>query len=181
MGRGILKLKEKPAGTSPAEVAAALYDGGVRRLLLDGGHDVATPFLDAGLVDRVVAYLPTAARHGVPLRNCPGRSCRPASSSWARPEPTASSASTGRPTPYANSPLYRGILFPEREDGTGRFARRPRWNPSAPSRTPNMAGDDHRSHRRPLGYARRLGRDVHSRPGNRLIRQDDTHDREPRR
>ena len=53
--------------------------------------------------------------------------------------------------------------------------------PSLPTRTPNMAGDDHRSHRRPLGHARRLGQAVHSRPGNRLIRQDDAHDREPRR
>ena len=56
-GIGILTLKEKPAGTSPAEVAVALYDGGVRRLLLDGGLDAAKPFLDSGLVDRVTAYL----------------------------------------------------------------------------------------------------------------------------
>ncbi len=56
-GIGILTLKEKPAGTSPAEVAAALYDGGVRRLLLDGGLDAAKPFLDSGLLDRVTAYL----------------------------------------------------------------------------------------------------------------------------
>lgn len=40
-----------------AEAAAALYDGGVRRLLLDGGLDAARPFLDSGLVDRVTAYL----------------------------------------------------------------------------------------------------------------------------
>ncbi len=63
-GTGILALYDQPPGTSAAETAAALYDGGVRRLLLDGGRDVATPFLDAGLVDRVVAYLP----HGIASR-----------------------------------------------------------------------------------------------------------------
>ena len=36
-GKGILALKDQPPGTSAAEAAAALYDGGVRRLLLDGG------------------------------------------------------------------------------------------------------------------------------------------------
>jgi hypothetical protein len=30
----------------------------VRRLLLDSGYEGAAPFLDAGLVDRVLAYLP---------------------------------------------------------------------------------------------------------------------------
>lgn len=56
-GKGILALKDQPPGTSAAEAAAALYDGGVRRLLLDGGLDAAKPFLDSGLVDRVTAYL----------------------------------------------------------------------------------------------------------------------------
>ncbi len=55
-GRGILDLKDQEPAAAAA-VAAALYDGGVRRLLLEGGHDVARPFLDAGLVDRAVAYL----------------------------------------------------------------------------------------------------------------------------
>jgi len=57
-GNGILALKDQPPGTSAAEAAAALYDGGVRRLLLDGGLSATAPFLDSGLVDRVVAYLP---------------------------------------------------------------------------------------------------------------------------
>jgi diaminohydroxyphosphoribosylaminopyrimidine deaminase / 5-amino-6-(5-phosphoribosylamino)uracil reductase len=56
-GKGILALKDQPPG-SGAVAAAALYDCGVRRLLLDGGHDTARPFLDSGLVDRVLAYLP---------------------------------------------------------------------------------------------------------------------------
>ena len=57
-GKAILTLKDHPPGTSAAEAAAALYDSGVRRLLLEGGHDAAMPFLAYGLVDRVVAYLP---------------------------------------------------------------------------------------------------------------------------
>ena len=57
-GNGILALKDQAPGTNAAKSAAALYDGGVRRLLLDGGLDAAAPFLASGLVDRVVAYLP---------------------------------------------------------------------------------------------------------------------------
>jgi len=56
-GKGILALQDPPLGDGAA-AAAALYDGGVRRLLLDGGLPVAVPFLDAGVVDRVVACLP---------------------------------------------------------------------------------------------------------------------------
>jgi len=55
-GKSILTLRD-PAGTNAAEAAAALYDGGVRRLLLDGDLNTARPFLDSGLVDRVTAYL----------------------------------------------------------------------------------------------------------------------------
>jgi diaminohydroxyphosphoribosylaminopyrimidine deaminase/5-amino-6-(5-phosphoribosylamino)uracil reductase len=55
-GKGILALRD-PAGTNAADAVADLYDGGVRRLLLDGGLDAAKPFLDSGLVDRVTAYL----------------------------------------------------------------------------------------------------------------------------
>ena len=57
-GKGILALQDQAPGTGAAQAAAALYDGGVRHLLIDGGHAVAAPFLGAGLVDRVVAYLP---------------------------------------------------------------------------------------------------------------------------
>ncbi len=63
-GNGILAIKDQPPGTGAAEVATALYDGGVRHLLLDGNHDTASPFLASGLVDRVVAYLP----YGSPSR-----------------------------------------------------------------------------------------------------------------
>jgi diaminohydroxyphosphoribosylaminopyrimidine deaminase / 5-amino-6-(5-phosphoribosylamino)uracil reductase len=56
-GAGILALKDIPPGTDARDAAAALYDGGVRNLLLHGGLDVAQPFLDRELVDHVVAYL----------------------------------------------------------------------------------------------------------------------------
>jgi diaminohydroxyphosphoribosylaminopyrimidine deaminase/5-amino-6-(5-phosphoribosylamino)uracil reductase len=57
-GKGILALADQLAGTSAAQAVATLYDSGVRRLLLGGGYDAAAPFLAAGLVDRVVVYLP---------------------------------------------------------------------------------------------------------------------------
>jgi diaminohydroxyphosphoribosylaminopyrimidine deaminase / 5-amino-6-(5-phosphoribosylamino)uracil reductase len=56
-GKGILAL-HKPPLEDGAVAAAALYDDGVRQLLLDGGLPVAAPFLDASVVDRVVAFLP---------------------------------------------------------------------------------------------------------------------------
>jgi diaminohydroxyphosphoribosylaminopyrimidine deaminase / 5-amino-6-(5-phosphoribosylamino)uracil reductase len=56
-GKGILALHEPPLEDG-AIAAAALYDDGVRRLLLDGGLPVAAPFLEASAVDRVVAFLP---------------------------------------------------------------------------------------------------------------------------
>lgn len=55
-GKGILALHDPPPGDG-AKAAAALYDGGVRRLLLDGGLPVAAPFLDAGVVDHVAAFM----------------------------------------------------------------------------------------------------------------------------
>jgi len=70
-GQDILALKDQAPGTSAAEAAAALYDGGVRRLLLDGGLDAATPYLDSGLVDRVVAYLPQGNASRRPLAELP--------------------------------------------------------------------------------------------------------------
>ena len=57
-GAGILDIKDQPPGRTAADVAASLYDGGVRYLLLDGGNDVAAPFHAARLIDRVLAYMP---------------------------------------------------------------------------------------------------------------------------
>jgi diaminohydroxyphosphoribosylaminopyrimidine deaminase/5-amino-6-(5-phosphoribosylamino)uracil reductase len=69
-GPGILDVKDVPAGSAASAVLASLYEGGVRRLLLDGGLEVAAPLLAAGLVDRVLAYLADGAasrRPGVAL------------------------------------------------------------------------------------------------------------------
>ncbi len=56
-GTGILELAV-PAGTGALEVAGRLYEGGVRRLLLCGGPNLAVPFIAAGVLDRVLAYAP---------------------------------------------------------------------------------------------------------------------------
>ncbi len=56
-GAGILKLAV-PAGADALKIADSLYEGGVRRLLLHGGPDLAVPFITAGALDRVIAYAP---------------------------------------------------------------------------------------------------------------------------
>lgn len=60
---GILRLPVLGPDDDVRRIAASLYEGGVRRLIL-GGDDVASGFLAAGLVDYVVAYLPD----GMPSR-----------------------------------------------------------------------------------------------------------------
>jgi diaminohydroxyphosphoribosylaminopyrimidine deaminase/5-amino-6-(5-phosphoribosylamino)uracil reductase len=70
-GKGILALKDQAPGSGAAAAAAALYDSGVRRLLLDGGHDTARPFLDSGLVDRVVVYLTRGEASWRPVAEMP--------------------------------------------------------------------------------------------------------------
>jgi diaminohydroxyphosphoribosylaminopyrimidine deaminase / 5-amino-6-(5-phosphoribosylamino)uracil reductase len=70
-GAGILDLKDQPPPKSAAEAAAALYEGGVRHLVLDGGLDVAAPFLASRLVDRVVAHLPLRAASMQPSADLP--------------------------------------------------------------------------------------------------------------
>lgn len=57
-GAGILDLPSRVRGGDPEQIAAALYRGGVRHLVLGGGLEVAAGFLGAGLIDRVLAYLP---------------------------------------------------------------------------------------------------------------------------
>lgn len=57
-GAGSLGLKNSPPGADGYAVAAYLYQGGVRQLLLRGGLDMAAPFLAAGFVDRILAYVP---------------------------------------------------------------------------------------------------------------------------
>jgi diaminohydroxyphosphoribosylaminopyrimidine deaminase / 5-amino-6-(5-phosphoribosylamino)uracil reductase len=67
-GAGILRLANSTLGAAPAAIAASLYQGGVRRLLLAGDLSTAEPFLTQRLIDRVSAYLPD----GCPSRT-PGR------------------------------------------------------------------------------------------------------------
>lgn len=57
-GAGILHLPQRARSRDPREIAASLYRDGIRHLVLSGGLDVAAGFLGAGLIDRVLAYLP---------------------------------------------------------------------------------------------------------------------------
>jgi diaminohydroxyphosphoribosylaminopyrimidine deaminase/5-amino-6-(5-phosphoribosylamino)uracil reductase len=41
----------------PKAVVSMLYERGVRSVVLDGGRKLAEPFIEAGMVDRVVAYV----------------------------------------------------------------------------------------------------------------------------
>jgi diaminohydroxyphosphoribosylaminopyrimidine deaminase/5-amino-6-(5-phosphoribosylamino)uracil reductase len=70
-GVGILGLKGIPLGADPRAIAASAYEGGIRQLLLGGGLDVAAPFLAAGLVDRVLAYLPDGTASRTPSATLP--------------------------------------------------------------------------------------------------------------
>jgi diaminohydroxyphosphoribosylaminopyrimidine deaminase/5-amino-6-(5-phosphoribosylamino)uracil reductase len=45
------------ATRDPDEALAALHERGLRRVLIEGGPTVASAFVAAGLVDRVVAYI----------------------------------------------------------------------------------------------------------------------------
>jgi diaminohydroxyphosphoribosylaminopyrimidine deaminase / 5-amino-6-(5-phosphoribosylamino)uracil reductase len=57
-GSGVLRLPILAPGDDAHLNASLLYDGGIRAVVLNGGLDVAGPFLDAELVSRIVAYLP---------------------------------------------------------------------------------------------------------------------------
>lgn len=70
-GVGILDLNGPLPGADPRTVAASAYEGGVRQLLLGGGLDLAAPFLAAGLVDRVLAYLPDGTASRTPGKALP--------------------------------------------------------------------------------------------------------------
>jgi diaminohydroxyphosphoribosylaminopyrimidine deaminase / 5-amino-6-(5-phosphoribosylamino)uracil reductase len=54
-GQGMLDLS-LDVGKNPAQLAEALYRGGARSALLEGGADLAAPFVEAGVVDRVVVF-----------------------------------------------------------------------------------------------------------------------------
>jgi len=69
-GPGILDLPVRVRGDS-RQIAASLYRGGVRQLVLNGGLDVAAAFLRAGLIDRVLAYLPDGPASRRPATESP--------------------------------------------------------------------------------------------------------------
>lgn len=46
-----------PYRDDPADLAAALYRGGARSLLLNGNNTLAAPFLAAGLIERLVTHI----------------------------------------------------------------------------------------------------------------------------
>lgn len=70
-GAGILTLANVDSRAEPGAVAFSAYAGGVRHLLLEGGLEVAAPFLAASLVDKLAAYLPDASPSSKPDGNCP--------------------------------------------------------------------------------------------------------------
>lgn len=70
-GAGVLNLTHQPRERGALEMAASLYDNGVRHLLLEGGLDVAAPFLESCLVDRVIVCLPKPSGSRKPPGNLP--------------------------------------------------------------------------------------------------------------
>ncbi|MBB3733820.1 dihydrofolate reductase family protein [Nonomuraea dietziae] len=69
-GYGMLALPRRWDGRDPAELAQTLARGGVRHLLLDGGLELAEPFIKAGLVDQIVVFVADPA--GLPEPVLPG-------------------------------------------------------------------------------------------------------------
>ncbi len=57
-GQGTLQLPKRIAAADACEAATQLFDAGVRMLILDGDQSVAEPFLIAGIIDHVIAFLP---------------------------------------------------------------------------------------------------------------------------
>jgi diaminohydroxyphosphoribosylaminopyrimidine deaminase/5-amino-6-(5-phosphoribosylamino)uracil reductase len=56
----VLRVPRGPQGIDLGALLHALFDRGVRGLLLEGGPTLAGSFVGAGLVDRVIAYLAPA-------------------------------------------------------------------------------------------------------------------------
>jgi diaminohydroxyphosphoribosylaminopyrimidine deaminase/5-amino-6-(5-phosphoribosylamino)uracil reductase len=57
-GTGALKLAPVAVQAGPKALLTTLYDNGIRSVMLHGGLRLTEPFLAAGLINRVVAYLP---------------------------------------------------------------------------------------------------------------------------
>ncbi|MGH3796679.1 MAG: bifunctional diaminohydroxyphosphoribosylaminopyrimidine deaminase/5-amino-6-(5-phosphoribosylamino)uracil reductase RibD [Pseudonocardiaceae bacterium] len=56
-GQGMLDLTRTPPRAGPPAVLAALHAGGVRSILINGDRRCGERFVQAGLVDQIVAYL----------------------------------------------------------------------------------------------------------------------------
>jgi diaminohydroxyphosphoribosylaminopyrimidine deaminase / 5-amino-6-(5-phosphoribosylamino)uracil reductase len=65
-GHGMLSIAGLAIGHDAVRTAAILYRGGVQRLVVSGGYDTAAPFLAAGLIDSLLAYLPDGKASRVP-------------------------------------------------------------------------------------------------------------------
>ncbi|MEU4574605.1 bifunctional diaminohydroxyphosphoribosylaminopyrimidine deaminase/5-amino-6-(5-phosphoribosylamino)uracil reductase RibD [Nonomuraea sp. NPDC023979] len=57
-GPDVVHLPSNPLQLGTDELLKALYSGGVRRLLIDGGEDLAAAFLADALIGHIVAYIP---------------------------------------------------------------------------------------------------------------------------
>lgn len=56
-GPGVFRVPEHPPGADATSVLTSFFEGGVRSVVLRGGTRLAGPFLDAGQVDEVFAFL----------------------------------------------------------------------------------------------------------------------------
>ncbi len=52
-GVEVIRLASGPMGIEPNEIVAALFDRGLKRLLIEGGARTVSRFIDAGAVDRL--------------------------------------------------------------------------------------------------------------------------------
>ncbi len=73
-GTGILQLGSSSLAQRPLSLLASLHAGGVRSVLLSGDLAFAAPFVQAGVVDRVVQYFSTEGSS-----SCP----RPGDAAWS--------------------------------------------------------------------------------------------------
>jgi diaminohydroxyphosphoribosylaminopyrimidine deaminase / 5-amino-6-(5-phosphoribosylamino)uracil reductase len=68
-GTGVLNLAPVTVDAGPKAMLSTLYGNGIRSVLLHGGLGLAEPFLAAGLIDRVIAYLPLEEPSKQPVLN----------------------------------------------------------------------------------------------------------------
>lgn len=69
-GAGVFSLPDEVGG-DPVQVLRTLYEAGVRTLLLDGGADLAGPFVGRGVLDEIRLYASETAPSGAPPASAP--------------------------------------------------------------------------------------------------------------